>query len=113
MIVVGGDAVLAQEAMAGALAEINRLEPLLSGWDPHSELSRLNTVGRATVSPELFRVIEAAEAWRRDSGGAFDGRLGAVEALWRQAATEQSFLMRFSSSFSCTTFFASLNSYQM
>jgi len=90
MIVVGGDAVLAQEALAGALAEINRLEPLLSGWHPHSELSRLNTAGSATVSPELFRVIEAAEAWRRDSDGAFDGRLGAVEALWRQAATEQS-----------------------
>lgn len=85
---VGGDRDAAQAALAAAMAEIDRLEPLLSGHRTDSELSRLNAAKSAVVSPELYAVIEAAEDWRRRSGGAFDGRLGAAEALWRQAADQ-------------------------
>ena len=83
---VGGDRQAAQAAFAAAVAEIDRLDALLSGWRPDSELSRLNGAASETVSADLFAVIEAAESWRARTGGAFDGRLGRVEALWRAAA---------------------------
>ena len=80
LVAVGGDRAAAQAALVAALDEIARLEPILSGWRQDSELSRLNRSASAQVSPDLYAVIEAAEAWRRRSGGAFDGRLGLVQA---------------------------------
>jgi len=80
LVAVGGDRAAARSALAAALEEIARLDGILSGWREDSELSRLNRVEAARVSPELYAVIEAAETWRRRSGGAFDGRLGRVEA---------------------------------
>jgi len=78
----------ADAAFAAALAEIGRLDPLLSGWRQDSELARLNAAAEAEVSPDLYAVIAAAEAWRARSGGAFDGRLGRMEALWRMGEAE-------------------------
>ncbi len=40
------------------MAEIRRLDALLSRHDPASELSRLNASEGMAVSPELFEVLE-------------------------------------------------------
>ena len=87
MIAVGADRATAERAFEAAAAEIDRLDAILSGWRSDSELARLNGAASLRVSPELYTVVEAAEAWRAHSDGAFDGRLGHVEALWRAAAT--------------------------
>ena len=86
---VGGSAEAAGAALTAALAEIGRLDALLSGWREDSELAALNRGGVVEASPELYAVVEAAEDWRLRSGGAFDPRLGGVEALWRAAADRQ------------------------
>ncbi|MBV9879679.1 MAG: FAD:protein FMN transferase [Gemmatirosa sp.] len=64
----------AGRAESAALAEIDRLERVLSGYASASELARWLASGGepVPVSPELAEVLEAAEAWRRYTGGAFD-----------------------------------------
>src|SRR5689334_23074157 len=76
-------ALSARCAADAAMAEITRLQRLLSRHDPASELSRLNATDRMKVSPELFEVLTRAAYWRRVSGGAFDERMGAASVKAR------------------------------
>jgi len=86
LVVAGADAHASARALAAAKAEIARLDRVLSGWRPDSELARLNAADAPVVaSHDLYRVIEQCEAFRRASGGAFSARLGEAEALWRTA----------------------------
>ena len=77
----------ARLATGAALAEIARLDNVLSGYRPDSELRRLNRARQMRVSPDLFAVLRQAEELQKRSGGAFSARMGAVEALWRAADT--------------------------
>ena len=88
MTAVGGGEAAAQAAFAAALAEIERLDGVLSGWRADSELARLNAGRGLAASPDLYAVVAAAESWRTYTDGAFDGRLGRVEALWRTAGEQ-------------------------
>ncbi len=51
-------------AADAAMAEIRRLDALLSRHNPASELSRLNASQSMAVSPELFEVLARAAHWR-------------------------------------------------
>jgi thiamine biosynthesis lipoprotein ApbE len=79
-----GDAERAQQA---ALAEIKRLNAILSGYDAASEFSRWaatrNTAVR--VSPELFEVLQLWDTWRARSGGALNPAAEAVGRVWKKA----------------------------
>jgi thiamine biosynthesis lipoprotein len=77
----------ARLATGAALAEIARLDCVLSRYRPDSELCRLNLAREMRVSPDLFAVLGQAEELQKRSGGAFSARMGAVEALWRAADT--------------------------
>ena len=76
-------------AIAAAFAEIERLERILSDYDPASELSRLSaaapTPEPVAVGSDLWRVLVTAEALGEKTGGAFDIAVGPLTALWRQA----------------------------
>jgi thiamine biosynthesis lipoprotein len=85
-LAVAGSRAEAEMAASAALREIERLDALLSGWRSDSELSALNRSAGGRVSPELYAVLERCEHWRAASGGAYDCRLGEVEALWRTGA---------------------------
>jgi thiamine biosynthesis lipoprotein len=86
IIAVARDEVTAAVATRAARAEIMRLDAVLSGWRNDSELAALNGAPAKQVSSALFDVITAGERWRQATGGAFDGRLGEVLRLWRQAS---------------------------
>lgn len=81
---VSGDA-----AIEAALREVERLETVLSDYDPESELSRLSSLAPmrepATVSDDLWTVLVAADSYRAKSDGAFDITVGPLTTLWRQA----------------------------
>jgi thiamine biosynthesis lipoprotein len=64
----------ARRAETEVLAEVDRLEPILSGWSQTSELARWQTTYDVpvTVSPELAEVLRASDAWRERTAGAFD-----------------------------------------
>jgi FAD:protein FMN transferase len=73
-----------------ACQEARRLEVLLSGHAPGSELSLLNgQAGRGPmpVSPELFDLLQAAQQWAQWSQGAFDPTVGTLLHLWRKAGS--------------------------
>lgn len=76
-------------ALAAAFAEVERLEGILSDYDPASELSRLSAASpmsaAVAVGPDLWRVLERAAAFRDTSDGAFDPTIGPLTTLWRQA----------------------------
>jgi thiamine biosynthesis lipoprotein len=90
LVVAGADAHASARALAAVKAEIARLDKVLSGWRPDSELARLNASdGPMAASHDLYRVIEQCEAFRQASGGAFSARLGEAEAVWRAAERDR------------------------
>ena len=80
----------AQQAEAAALAEIDRLERILSAWRPDSEFTRWESTRfeAVKVSPELLEVLAGFDRWREQTSGALDPSAEAAIRLWRQAAAE-------------------------
>ena len=75
----------AERATEAALREIERLEGVLSSWDPGSELGLANAAvpGRpVAVSEELALVLGEAETWAVRTGRAFDPTVGALVDVW-------------------------------
>ena len=81
----------ARRAEAAALAEIDRLGAILSGYDAHSEFRRWVATRDVPVkvSAELFEVLSLFDAWRERTGGALDASAEVAGRLWRQAAESQ------------------------
>ncbi|MCC6831125.1 MAG: FAD:protein FMN transferase [Thermoleophilia bacterium] len=71
-LLVDAAGTVADVAMGAAETEVRRLEEALSRFDPRSELSRLNRLGRLVPGPDLFRVVHAALDARDRTGGRFD-----------------------------------------
>lgn len=73
-----------------ALAEIDRLNKILSGYDPTSEFSQWkNTINTVTpISTELFEVLSLFEQWRNKTNGALDAAAEAIGKLWKTTAGE-------------------------
>jgi thiamine biosynthesis lipoprotein len=76
----------AELAQAAALAEVDRLEQILSGYSATSELARWQaTIDEdVAVSAELATVLAAAECWRIRTNGAFHPGAQAVVDLLRE-----------------------------
>lgn len=79
------DAPAAGRAARAAFDRIAELEAILSDYRPDSELNRLCRAGRLRVSPDLARVLAAAQRRARESDGAFDITLAPLTKLWREA----------------------------
>lgn len=83
------DRATGEAAIAAALAEVERLDAVLSDYDPESELSRLSatapTAHAEHVSDDLWRVLVAADEVRMGTDGAFDITVGPLTTLWRQS----------------------------
>ena len=80
VVIVAADEKAAELATDAAMAEITRLDAILSGWRSDSELRALNSAMVFHASPDLFHVIRAGEKWRADTAGAFSLRLGRLDA---------------------------------
>ena len=59
------------------LAEIDRLDKILSGYDTASEFRRWAATRNEAirVSPELFEVLALFDTWRERTGGALDAEI--------------------------------------
>lgn len=69
-----------------AVAEITRIEKLISSWDPNSETSLINKsagIKAVSVSPELFNLIERAIQISKLSDGAFDISYASMDRIWK------------------------------
>jgi thiamine biosynthesis lipoprotein len=79
------DSQRAEEAMAAAFREVERIDLLMSHYRQESELSQITRHAgekETLVSPETLEVVERALYFSRLSGGAFDITIGPVFRLW-------------------------------
>jgi thiamine biosynthesis lipoprotein len=83
------DQAQAERAVEAAFGRVKELNDIMTDYDADSELSKLShTSGqgrRVAVSPDLWFVLERAQAMSRRSDGAFDVTVGPCVNLWRRA----------------------------
>ncbi len=78
----------AKECIDAAINELNRIDSMMSSYDPDSQLSQINKNAfkePVFLGPDLSEVLSAAVAYSEKTGGAFDITVGPVVDLWRQA----------------------------
>jgi FAD:protein FMN transferase len=76
----------ATRAIDEVYAEFDRLDHILSVWQPGSEVQRLNAAagrGPVPIGPDLRAVLETAAEASRRTGGKFDITFGALSDVWR------------------------------
>lgn len=69
-----------------AVAEITRIEKLISSWDANSETSAINKsagIKPVKISPELFALIERALQISKLTDGAFDISYASMDKIWK------------------------------
>lgn len=79
------DALVAEQAIDAAIAELQWVERTMSRFRPDSDIGRANLgAGRegVNISAATALVIESALGWSLASDGAFDPALGSASALW-------------------------------
>jgi thiamine biosynthesis lipoprotein len=78
----------AERAVARAMAEIDRLDRVMSHYRENSDLARVvrdARSGSVAVEPSLFEVIQTSLDVSRRGRGAFDVTVGPLVKLWRAA----------------------------
>lgn len=84
--VVAANASEANEYIDMAVAEIHRIEKLISSWDPNSETSLINAnagIKPVEVSSELFGLIKRAIGISNLTDGAFDISYASMDKIWK------------------------------
>ena len=69
-----------------AIAEITRIENLISSWNPESETSLINKnagIRPVKVSMELFKLIERTKQISEITDGAFDISYSSMDEIWQ------------------------------
>jgi len=69
-----------------AIAEIKRIEKIISSWDANSETSKINQnagIKPVKVSAELFHLIERAKQIAKLTDGAFDISYASMDKIWK------------------------------
>ncbi len=69
-----------------AVAEISRLEKMISSWDSTSETAQINKnagIQPVKVSPELYGLIERALKISKLTQGAFDISYASMDKIWK------------------------------
>lgn len=85
LTLVAKDQVEADQLFEQAIAEIDRIERLISSWDTTSETSQVNQMAGqqpVKVSKELFDLVFRAKAVAQLTNGAFDPTYASVDKIW-------------------------------
>jgi FAD:protein FMN transferase len=85
ILLFGENVVALRAAGEEALDEIERLEGQLSLYRPSSELSNINACAATRsvrVEPKLFRLLQRAQRWSVETGGAFDVTIAPLMKCW-------------------------------
>ena len=76
---------IAKEAVYAGIAEIDRIESLISSWKPNSQTSLINQnagVQAVPVNEELFHLITRSLKISEISNGYFDISFASIDQLW-------------------------------
>ena len=80
-----------EAAIKAGMAELRRLDAIMSLYKDTSEITKVNlAAGRepVKVSPEMIEVVEQAAEISRLSGGVFDVTIGPLVVLWQMRLKE-------------------------
>jgi len=89
--VVARDRDQGEAAIEAGMAEVRRLDDMMSLYKDDSEITRVNlAAGRmpVKVSPEMIEAVEQASEISRRSGGVFDVTIGPLVVLWQMRLKE-------------------------
>ncbi|WP_093409570.1 FAD:protein FMN transferase [Salegentibacter flavus] len=84
--VVANDSTSANKHIDTAVAEISRIEKLISSWDANSQTSEINRnsgVNPVKVDAELFELIERSIKLSQLTDGAFDITYASMDKIWK------------------------------
>ncbi|WP_432413073.1 FAD:protein FMN transferase [Rasiella sp. SM2506] len=84
--VVANDSIQANKYIDTAVAEISRIEKLISSWDDNSQTSEINRnagIKPVKVDKELFDLIERAIDISKLTDGAFDISYASMDKIWK------------------------------
>lgn len=84
--VVAQDSITANVHIDTAIAEITRIEKLISSWDENSQTSKINRnagIEPVKVDPELFNLIARAIEISKLTDGAFDISYASMDKIWK------------------------------
>lgn len=84
--VVANDSVLGNQDIDLAVAEITRIEKLISSWDANSQTSEINRnsgIKPIKVDAELFNLIERSMGISKLTDGAFDISYASMDKIWK------------------------------
>ena len=93
LTVVAPDVGKADKYISMAIEEIERIENLISSWNPNSQTSLINTnagIKAVTVDIELYELVERALKISKLTDGAFDISYAAMDNLWKFNGTMDS-----------------------
>ena len=84
--VVANDSIAGNKYIDTAVAEITRIEKLISSWDAKSQTSEINRnagIKAVKVDTELFQLIERAIKISKLTDGAFDISYASMDRIWQ------------------------------
>ena len=86
IIIVANDSASAEKNIAIVIAEITRIENLISEWKPETQISEINRnagIKPVKVDKEVFELFKRAIYFSKITNGAFDISFAAMDKIWR------------------------------
>ncbi len=86
MTVVANDTIQGNKYINQAVAEVKRIENLISDWIPTTEISRVNQnagIAPVKVSREVFELVERSIKISKLTNGAFDISYASMDKIWK------------------------------
>lgn len=82
----GPDTLSTQQNIDTVIAEVTRIENLISDWRPETQVSQVNKnagIRPVKVDREVFQLTQRAMELSRLTGGAFDISFAAMDRIWK------------------------------
>ncbi len=83
---VANDSLTATQNIDTVIAEVTRIENLISDWRSYTQISKVNQqagIAPVVVDPEVFALTERAIRLSRLTNGAFDISFAAMDRIWK------------------------------
>ncbi|MVM31753.1 FAD:protein FMN transferase [Spirosoma sp. HMF4905] len=83
---VADDSLMAEHAIDTVIAEVTRIENLISDWRPDTQISQVNKnagIAPVKVDTEVFALTERALHFSKITNGAFDISFAAMDRIWK------------------------------
>ncbi|MEZ0130045.1 FAD:protein FMN transferase, partial [Flavobacterium sp. LBUM151] len=84
--IVAKDSITAENSIDTVIAEITRIENLISDWKPTSQVSEVNRnagIAPVKVDREVFELTQRALRFSKITNGSFDVSFAAMDRIWK------------------------------